>query len=163
MRVYIEASGRRVEPFNDPVDESLIGNRPLKTWLDEALTDAGLERIDTFDPPCLVIPDTLFCTGKTLTEFLDGTHGENSVLVLETSRFGRYTTPVQPHVVAIDGGWRFDKIRFHSGGDEPLQDVVSPMALPTVPPVVEIAGFTISRHAEFIFDYFRPPSDVYRA
>ena len=36
---------------------------------------------------------------------------------------------------------------------EPSQDMVSQMVNPRWPPVVEIEGFTVSRHAEFIFKH----------
>ncbi|MEE2787655.1 MAG: hypothetical protein VX589_09975 [Myxococcota bacterium] len=136
MRVFIEPSGRVIEPFKDPVRETLVGNRPLHDWQADAIRQAGLEQISALQPPCLVLPDTIFCTGRSLREFVDGARGRNSVFVLAESRFGQHTTPVQPHVDRVDAGWRFNKIRWCSGGDEPFEDVcVSPHEKPFDVPV----------------------------
>ena len=136
MNVFIEESGRCVEPFGDPAYESPIGNRPLKSWLSDAIRDAGLTPTATLEPPCLVLPDNLFCTGNALKTFVERAAGRDAVLVLAKSRFGRFTTPVQPGVIAVEDGWRFTSIRFVSGQDkEPIDIVIEPNEKPFDVPV----------------------------
>lgn len=117
-RVYVQPTGRRIAPFDDPVSEVPVANRPLGAWLDDALAGAGLTRIDALEPPCLVVPDTLFTTAGALRAFVDGAAGRDAVLGLTDSVFGERTTPVQPGVARIPDGWRFDAVRFVSGRDE---------------------------------------------
>jgi hypothetical protein len=125
--VFVEESGRQVEPFGGPVLDTPIGNRSLREWLDEAISGAGLTRIDAFRPPCLVIPDNLFCTAGALRQFIEGASGRDAVLVLKRSRFGSFVTPVQPDVVETDSGWRFPTIRYLSGQEmSPVDVVVDP-------------------------------------
>lgn len=113
MKVYVEPTGRRIAPFDDPPGEALIGNRRLADRLDEAIRDAGLTRVDRFDPPCLVVPDALWCTTGALRQLVAGIDpARDAVLVLADSRFGRASTPVQPRVRKVDAGWRFDAIRY---------------------------------------------------
>ena len=88
-RIYIEPSGRRIEPFGDPVGEALILNRPLRDWQEEMLRDGRFERVGRLDPPCLVIPDTLLATGTALRRFVREAAGRDAVLVLKDSLFGR--------------------------------------------------------------------------
>ncbi len=126
-RVYVEETGRRIEPFLDPIGDTPICFRPLREWQADAFRDAGLVRVDAPEPPCLVVPDTLFTTGGALRQFLDGAAGRDAVLVLKRSRHGKATVPVQPDVTEVDGGWRFEKIRFVCGdGAEPAEVVVDP-------------------------------------
>lgn len=126
-RVYVEPSGRRIEPFGDPPGEAPIGNRPLADWQAEAFREAGLEPVSELRPPCLVVPDTLFTTAGALRRFVDGAAGRDAVLVLRESVFGRGSVPVQPHVTPVEGGWRFEKVRFESGrGEAPVDVVVDP-------------------------------------
>ena len=126
MRVYVEPTGRRIAPFDDPVGETPIGNRPLSHWQDKAIADAGFERIDTLTPPCLVVPDTLFTTGGALRKFVEGAQGRDAVFVLAESRHGRDSAHVQPGVEQIEGGWRFSKIRMVVTGADPVDVVVDP-------------------------------------
>jgi len=138
-RVYVEPTGRRVMPFDDPPAELLVGNRPLADWQAEAFEDAGLQVVSTLQPPCLVVPDTLFTTGAALRRFVDGAGGRDAVLGLRSSLFGAKTWRVQPGVTEVDGGWRFDAIRFVTGRDEAPEIVfVSPeersLALPLPTP-----------------------------
>ncbi len=121
-RVYVEASGRRILPFDDPVVDTPIQSRPLSEWQAQAIAEAGLERVQEPISPCLIIPDTLFCSGDALRQFVEGAAGRNAVLVLKQSRFGEATTPVQPHVVKCEAGWRFEKIRYLGTGE--VVDVV---------------------------------------
>lgn len=138
MNVFVQATGRRIEPFDDPPGEALILNRPLSTWLDEAIAGAGLTRIDRLTAPCLVVPDALFTTPGALRAFVDEAAGRDAVLVLKQSVYGRNSVPVQPDVVACEAGWRFESIRWVSGrGEAPVEVVVDPeenvikMPLPT--------------------------------
>jgi hypothetical protein len=124
MHVYVEPSGRRIEPFMDPPGEAPIANRLLSDWQTEMIAKAGLTRVAEPTPPCLVVPDTLFTTGAILHGFVDHAGGRNAVLVLKDSLFARSTTPVQPLVTRIDSGFRFEAVRFLSGRDEPAIDVL---------------------------------------
>ena len=127
MNVFVQPTGRRIEPFGDTPGESPVMNRPLATWQAEAFVAAGLTRIDALTPPCLVVPDTLFTTGTALREFVDGAAGRDAVFVLNDSVHGRVTTPVQPGVTRVDTGWRFDAVRWVSGRDEaPVEIVFDP-------------------------------------
>ncbi len=123
-RVYVRPTGRTIAPFNDPVGQTQVGNRSLEDWQKDAIESAGFMAVSELTPPCVVIPDTLFCTGQTLRDFVEGASGQNAVAVLMESRFGRLTTPVQPGVERITDGWRFREIRFDSGGSEPCKDVL---------------------------------------
>ncbi len=125
--VFVEVTGRRIEPFGDAPGDALIHNRPLSAWQEDALREGGFTRADAPRPPCLVIPDTLFTTGGALRAFVDGAAGRDAVLVLKQSEVGRTTVPVQPDVEAVEAGWRFTRIRFLSGrGEAPVDVVVDP-------------------------------------
>ena len=124
VKVFVEPSGHTIAPFGDAPGDVLIANRKLSDLQAEAIAALGLTRVDALEPPCLVIPDTLYCNAGSLGAFLTGAAGRNAVCVLKDSLFGGYSTPVQRYVTRIDTGWRFDKVRFVSGGDEPTADVV---------------------------------------
>lgn len=127
VRVFIEPTGRRIQPFDDPIGETLILNRPLSEWQAQAFAEAGLTIASTPEPPCLVVPDTLFAAGAALRAFVDGAAGEDAVLVLERSQFARWSTPVQPQVREVDEGYLFEAIRLVSGrGAAPRRVVVDP-------------------------------------
>ena len=127
--IYIEPTGYRVAPFNDAPGEIMIANRPLADHLRDAISKAGLTRIDTPTAPCLIIPDNLYCNGGTLRAFLKGvfalrSEGHNAVCVLKKSLYADQSVPVQRDVEATEEGWRFTRIRYLSGGDEECVDVV---------------------------------------
>lgn len=122
MNVYIEPSGRLIAPFDDPPSETLILNRPLSDWRAEALADFTV--IDALEAPCVVISDALFCTAGALKALVDGAGGHNAVLVVAPSRFSKNFLHVQPNVTAVDAGHRFERVRFVSGGDEPIKEVI---------------------------------------
>ena len=125
MNLYIEPSGRRIEPFDDAPGDVHVQNRPLREWQDEFFSPGGFTRVATITPPCLVVPDTLFTTPGALWAFVKGADHRDAVLVLKTSIHGRTTTPVQPDVELLEGiGWRFSRIRFVTGKGEPPVDVV---------------------------------------
>ena len=124
LRVFVAPTDRRVAPFDEPPSDLLIANRPLSAWRDEAIAKAGLVRIDAIAPPCLVIPDALFTDGHTLARFAAGAQGRNAAMVLARSLFATATTPVQPHLTETEAGFRFDEVRYLSGGDEPAEDVI---------------------------------------
>ncbi len=132
-KVYVEPSGRRIEPFGDTPGQVPIQNRLLADWQEEMIEDAGLERIANPTPPCLLVPDTLFTNGVVLRRFVEQAGGRNAVLVLRDSVFARTTTPVQPLVVRCDDGFRFAAVRFLSGGDEPATDVPCDPEEKTIP------------------------------
>ncbi len=102
----------------------LIQNRPLRDWQADLVRDGGFDLVTERQRPCLVVPDTLFATGDVMRRFVDGAASRNAVLVLKESAFGRNTTAVQPGVVRVPEGWRFEAIRYDAGGDEPPVDVV---------------------------------------
>jgi acetyltransferase-like isoleucine patch superfamily enzyme len=122
--VHIHPTGRHLAPFGDPVADAPVGNRPLSAWLDEAITEAGLTRVPTLSPPCLVVPDTLLTTGEVLRRFLAEARGEDAVLVLADSTFGERTCWLQPGLTRVEAGWRFEAIRFVSGRGQPARDIV---------------------------------------
>lgn len=121
MKVFIEPTGRRIEPFGDAVGATPIGNRRLDERLAEAIAGAGLTPIDRLEPPCLVVPDTLWCTAGALRQFIDKAAGRDAVLVAQTCRFIEATAKVQPDVHPVEGGVRFDKIRLVIDGAEPVE------------------------------------------
>ncbi|MBT9559012.1 MAG: hypothetical protein IV100_23475 [Myxococcales bacterium] len=102
----------------------LIQNRPLRDWQADLVRDGGFELTSDRRTPCLVVPDTLFATGDLMRRFVLGAAGRNAVLVLKESAFGRNTTAVQPGVVRVPEGWRFEAIRYDAGDDAPPVDVV---------------------------------------
>ena len=124
MNVFVQPTGRRIDPFGDSPGEVLILNRPLSAWQRDALVGAGLTPIDRPQPPCLIIPDALFTTSGALRAFVDGAAGRDAVLVLKQSVYGKNSVPVQPGVTPCDLGWRFEEIRFVSGRGDPAVDVV---------------------------------------
>lgn len=126
-RVFVRATGRRVSPFNDPIGEAPIANEPLSVWQDRAIAESGLERSQQLEPPCLVIPDTLFTTGEVLARFIEGAADRDAVLVLAASVFGEQTTAMQPDVSRVAEGWRFEAVRFvTAAGLQPVEVVVDP-------------------------------------
>lgn len=135
--VWVEPTGRRVEPFGDLAHELPILNRPLSSWQREAFAGAGLAPLDALRPPCLVVPDTLFTTAGALRAFVDGAAGRDARLVLKRSRLGEQTTPVQPGVTAVETGHRFEAVRWVSGREDrpPVDVVVDPQER-----VIELAG-----------------------
>ncbi|MGE0228325.1 MAG: hypothetical protein AB7I38_04940 [Dehalococcoidia bacterium] len=127
-RVFVERTGRRIAPFDDPIDETPVLNRPLREWQAEAFADGGFVVSPALEPPCLVVPDTLFASGSALRAFVDAARGEDAVLVLKHSAFAEMTTPVQPGVRQVDEGYLFEAIRFISGSDAaPRPVVVDPL------------------------------------
>lgn len=140
-KVFVEPSGRRILPFDDPPGEALVGNRRLADRLDDAIREAGLTRIDRLEPPCVVVPDTLWCTAGALRKFVAGAAGRDAVLVLGHCRFGDASTPVQPHVTRVEAGYRFDKIRQVVYSAEPVEVVIDPEEDPLdipAPPYLDI-------------------------
>lgn len=159
-RVYLEPSPL-VEPFNDPPGEIPIANRPLSTWQSQCFQALGLERIDTYQPPCLVIPENCFVTKGALSQFLEGAKGRDAVLVLGESRFARDSTPVQRDVSKVEGGWRFNRIRYVNDENLPaLEVVVKPdevkLDLPVNNPYLEqdMIELGIARHAVMQLDHW---------
>ena len=123
-RVFVEQSDRRIDPFGDPIGETLILNKPLHLWQTQAFCDARLTPCESLRPPCLVVPDTLFASGGALRAFVDGAAGQDAVLVLKRSAFGKMTTPVQPQVRETEEGYLFEAIRFVSGKSTTARSVV---------------------------------------
>ncbi len=112
-------------PFDDPPGEILIHNRPLKAWQAEVWAALGLEVVEEAPPgPHLEVPDTLFTTAAALRQFIDGAGGQEAVLVLKESFFGRYTSPIQPGVVEVEEGWCFEAVRLRSGAGGAARRVV---------------------------------------
>jgi hypothetical protein len=125
--VCVQPSGRRIEPFLDPVEDVPILNRPLGVWQQAALEGAGLIRVPEPRPPCLLVPDNFFATAGALRAFVDGAAGRNAVLVLKRSLFGRTVAAVRRDVSETEDGWRFNAVRFDDGtGADPVDVVVDP-------------------------------------
>ncbi|MGE0133545.1 MAG: hypothetical protein AB7L91_04215 [Dehalococcoidia bacterium] len=128
IRVFVEPTGRRIAPFDDPIGETPVLNRPLRAWQAEAFADGGFVVSPTLEPPCLVVPDTLFASGSALRAFVDAAGGDDAVLVLKHSEFAKMTTPVQPRVSEVDEGYLFEAVRYVSGRDGiPQRVVVDPL------------------------------------
>jgi hypothetical protein len=123
-RVFVESTGRRIAPFDDPIGETPILNKPLAQWQADAFAEARLSLSASLAPPCLVIPDTLFASGSALRAFVDGAAGRDAVLVLKHSEFAKMTTPVQQGVREVEDGYLFEGIRFVSERREPARPVV---------------------------------------
>lgn len=136
VRVFVEPTGRRIAPFDDPIGETLILNRPLHEWQAQAFAEAGLVQSPSMEPPCLIVPDTLFASGGVLRDFVDGAAGYDAEFVLKHSAFARWTTCVQPRVREVADGYLFEAIRFVSReGASPRSVVVDPEER-----VLELAG-----------------------
>lgn len=111
MRVWVEPSQRRVSPFLDPASELRIGDRTLAAWQAQAFRDAGLEVIDRFELPCLVVPDNLWTTGAALTAFIRAAEGRDAVLGLKTGVFHARVHRLQPCWREAFGGWIVPGVR----------------------------------------------------
>jgi carbonic anhydrase/acetyltransferase-like protein (isoleucine patch superfamily) len=122
--VFVQSTGRRIAPFGDVPGDVLIRDRPLAVWQQDMIRMAGLLRVEKVEPPCLVIPDTLFASAIAMARFVEGAKGNDAVLVLKDSLFARRTTPVQPHVTPTTTGFRFESVRLVSGADHPPADVI---------------------------------------
>jgi carbonic anhydrase/acetyltransferase-like protein (isoleucine patch superfamily) len=125
--VFVEPTGRRIQPFDDPIGATPILNRPLQEWQAEAFSDADLIVVPTLEPPCLVVPDTLFAAGAALRAFIEGAADQDAVFILGRSQFASWSTPVQPDVHEVEQGYMFDAIRFVTQrGASPRPIVVDP-------------------------------------
>ena len=113
-----------VEPFGDHAGELPIANRLLKDWQREVFHALGLEVVDSPARPCLVLPENTFISADALKQFIRGAEGENAVLVLGESRFGRSSSPVQRQVTSTELGWRFERIRLLFSKADTFQDIV---------------------------------------
>ncbi len=128
MKVYVAPSGRRIAPFGDPADEVLVQNRTVAELRAEAFAQAGLTRIDSLEPPCLVIPDNLLVNAAALQAFAQGAAGRKAVFVLGQSHFGEMAARVNPDVEQVPGGWRYPGLRWESGDEgEPVDVRVDPL------------------------------------
>ncbi len=135
-RIAFESTGRRIQPFDDPIGDVPIQNRPLSAWQADMVRDGGFERVERPEPPCLVVPDTLFATGDGLRRFVAAAAGRDAVLVVGPSLFARSTAFVQPGVEQLpDGGARFHEVRYVVKGDPPVDAVVDPMETVVALPV----------------------------
>ncbi|MFZ2960171.1 MAG: hypothetical protein WA705_25090 [Candidatus Ozemobacteraceae bacterium] len=89
MRAYIIATHTIIEPFNDPIGETLLLDRPFKRVQEEALKAAGLEPVPVsslrdiptsndsriISESAIILHDTLFSTSRLFTEMLKLTTG----------------------------------------------------------------------------------------
>src|SRR3954471_11416371 len=77
MKAYLVRTSKLVEPFDDEARDSLILNKPLSEWQDEALRELGIPSetiadgaaIDDSDE-YLVIEDRLFFSAELLRDFV---------------------------------------------------------------------------------------------
>ena len=122
--VFIEPTGRCIAPFDDPIGETPVLNRPLREWQAQAFAEAGLVPSPVLQRPCLVVPDTLFASGTALRAFVDGAGGHDAVLVLKRSEFAKWTTCVQPGVREVEDGYVYEAIRFLGSEPEPPRQIV---------------------------------------
>ncbi len=76
MKAYILPSGTQIQPFGDPVSESMIGNRKLSDHQELVLQRAGLEVVridkadDIQDSRFLLTRDDVFFTRRVLDDFV---------------------------------------------------------------------------------------------
>ncbi len=79
MQAYLIKTNTVIEPFGDPVGQTLLLDRPLQVVQDETLREAGCEpaviegpdRIGTPTAPYLVLEDRLYFSRALLAEFLE--------------------------------------------------------------------------------------------
>lgn len=78
MKAFIRETRTRILPFNDPVGETLLLDKPLREVQEVALRDCGLEPIfiaaDHAVPtgePSILLHDTLFFSPRLLREFIE--------------------------------------------------------------------------------------------
>lgn len=76
MKAYLLQTGRTVSPFDEPVGELRVHNRPLREHQAELLSRQGLEIVPIDDlrqateRPCLLVHDDLYFTHHALAGFL---------------------------------------------------------------------------------------------
>ncbi len=73
MRCHIVPSGVLITPFLDPIGETLIANRTLRAWQEEAMGRSGLVLAEEGLPPegpCVVLQDNLFLSAPLLRAFV---------------------------------------------------------------------------------------------
>ena len=73
MRCHIIETGVRIAPSLDPVGDTPVANRPLRSWQEEAIQRCGLELAEAgagVSGPCVVLPDNLFVTWPLMKAFL---------------------------------------------------------------------------------------------
>ncbi|MCK6527150.1 hypothetical protein L6R50_06145 [Myxococcota bacterium] len=109
LRAYIVATGSRLSPFGDAVQDVLVLNRPLCGHQDDALRAVGFEpvRVDSWDRvdqfPCLAFPDDLYVTRQLLRDFLKAAAGASARAGIRASQYLANSHPLQDLVPARDG------------------------------------------------------------
>jgi hypothetical protein len=101
---YIIRTSKLIAPFNDPVTDVLVNQRPLGERQTEALSElgftvrrvTGMEEISAEDYPCLALTDDLYFNAATLREFLRVSQpiaGSTQCAIPKETAFARIFTP----------------------------------------------------------------------
>jgi acetyltransferase-like isoleucine patch superfamily enzyme len=112
--LYILTSGQRLDLFDEPIGESLILNRPLKYWQQQAAERAGLQiefiqQPDGLKPPYFIAGEDVFFTNRYLNEF-----SARAIASEKNSKAGLLKNPlldllVSAHPVeSVNGGYCYD-------------------------------------------------------
>ena len=113
MDAYVIGTNTRIEPFDEPVSESLIAGRPLTEWQEEAMRFHSLtvHRVaaPAEIPPgeCLVTWDYVFVSEKALGDFLKARRRRKqgpAALALPKNISSQYTQPMQDTAEAVVDG-----------------------------------------------------------
>jgi len=141
MKAYIWKTGRRLSPFQDPVGEVLILNRPLREHQESALRSSGLEVAETVDPcsikdeEFLLVSDDLYLSPVAIERFLKRIRETRKpgACALESGPFVDFTGFAQDHrVETVDGG----KAAHVFGLSYCQGPIPTPDFLESLPPVV---------------------------
>jgi len=112
MKAYLWNTGQVITPFNDPVGDLLILNRPLREHQASVLRRRGLEVEETRDPctirdeEFLLLRDDLFFSDPALDRFLKQARegGTSVACALEEGPFTEFTGFAQPLRDAVRAG-----------------------------------------------------------
>jgi acetyltransferase-like isoleucine patch superfamily enzyme len=104
MKAFLWKTGQRISPFQDPVQDLLVLNRPLREHQDATLRKHGLQVGETEDPcsipdeEFLLVRDDLYFTDAALGRFLEKvrTDRKPGACALERGPFTDFTGFAQP-------------------------------------------------------------------
>lgn len=132
MKAYILPSGRIIQPFGDPVGESMVANRTLADHQRAVLAEHGLEpcfvrsAAEIGTGPCLITYDDVFFTRRVLASLLELFQARPTGVrcgLPADSLLVRRTRPLQDLPEAEVGGQRLALYRLYGVRvDAPLAD-----------------------------------------
>ncbi len=104
MKAYLWKTGQTLSPFQDPVGETLLLNRPLRDLQTATLRENGLQVEETVDPcsisdeEFLLIRDNLFFTDIAIRRFLAAVRTDRTpgACALDSGPFTDFTGFAQP-------------------------------------------------------------------